>query len=51
MQKFPMSIVRKKGLSYGQTDMLCLSVTKWTLDASDLKYDKKKKSVTDSANR
>ena len=23
--------------------MLCLSVTKWTLDASDLKYDKKKK--------
>ena len=47
-----MSIVRNPRVAFlWANSQLCLSVTKWTLDASDLKYDKKKKSVTDSANR
>ena len=33
-------LLKKKGFLYGQTDMPCLSVTKWTLDPR-LKIEKK----------
>jgi hypothetical protein len=32
---------KKKGLSYGQTDMLCLSMTKWTVDVLSIENRKK----------